>query len=75
MVTFSKPSTTNKPQGNSPQELKNIILIEQPQVQEFTKGDYHIYKLRMVFYIANSPSYNLAVRFYDNGCVEELLKF
>eukprot|EP00957_Ditylum_brightwellii_P163918 12479376-Ditylum_brightwellii.AAC.1 len=52
MMTFSKPLTVVKPQG-----------------------DYHMYKLYMVPYNANLPTYNLDVPFYDNGSVEEWLKF
>eukprot|EP00957_Ditylum_brightwellii_P147864 11259782-Ditylum_brightwellii.AAC.2 len=75
MVTFSKPLTTNTPQGNGPQELKPIIPIEHPQVQGLTKGNHHMYKLHMIPYNANSPTYNLAVPFYDTISVEEWLKF
>eukprot|EP00957_Ditylum_brightwellii_P080688 6136657-Ditylum_brightwellii.AAC.1 len=75
MVTFSKPLTAAKPQGNSPQELKPIILIECPQVNELAKGNYHMHKLRMVPYNANLPMYDLAVSLYDNGTMEEWLKF
>eukprot|EP00957_Ditylum_brightwellii_P211490 15366226-Ditylum_brightwellii.AAC.1 len=32
MVTFPKQLTAGKPQGNGPQELKPIILIERPQI-------------------------------------------
>ena len=73
MVTFSKPLTVGKPQGNGPQELKPIILIEQPQVRELTKGDYRMYKIHMVLYSANLPTYDLAVPFYDTVSVEEWL--
>eukprot|EP00957_Ditylum_brightwellii_P022880 1726932-Ditylum_brightwellii.AAC.1 len=75
MVTFSKPSTTGKPQGNGPQELKPSIPIQCPQVQELMKGNYHMYELRTVHYNANSPMYDLAASFYDNRSVEEWLKF
>eukprot|EP00957_Ditylum_brightwellii_P209916 15364345-Ditylum_brightwellii.AAC.1 len=75
MVTFSKPLTAGKPQGNGPQELKPIIPIDCPQVRELTKGNYHMYKLHTVPYNANSPVYNLDITFYDNGSIEEWLKF
>eukprot|EP00957_Ditylum_brightwellii_P148503 11307098-Ditylum_brightwellii.AAC.1 len=74
-MTFSKPLPVNEPQGNGPQELKLIIPIKQPKLQELTKGDYHTYKLCTVPFNANSPTYNLAVLFYDTGSVEEWLKF
>eukprot|EP00957_Ditylum_brightwellii_P022128 1669621-Ditylum_brightwellii.AAC.1 len=75
MVTFSKPLTVGEHQGNVPQELKPIIPIECPQVGELTKGNHHMYKLRMVPYNVNFPTYNLAVPFYNTGPVEEWLKF
>eukprot|EP00957_Ditylum_brightwellii_P032760 2483711-Ditylum_brightwellii.AAC.1 len=75
MVTFLKTLTAFKLQGNGPQELKSIILIECPQVRELTKGNYHMYKLIMMPYNANSPMYNLAVPFDNNKTVEKWLKF
>eukprot|EP00957_Ditylum_brightwellii_P190198 14477884-Ditylum_brightwellii.AAC.1 len=39
------------------------------------KGNYHTYKLYTVPYNTNLPTYDLAVPFYDNGTVEEWLKF
>eukprot|EP00957_Ditylum_brightwellii_P072439 5505091-Ditylum_brightwellii.AAC.1 len=75
MVTFSKPIPTNSPQGSGPRGLKPIILIEQAEDQELTKGEYHMYKLCTVPHNANSPTYNLAVPFYNTESVEEWLKF
>eukprot|EP00957_Ditylum_brightwellii_P052208 3958870-Ditylum_brightwellii.AAC.1 len=75
MVTFSKPLTAVKPQGKGPRELKPIILIEHPKVHKFKKGNYHKYKLRTVPYNANSPTYDLAIPFFNMGSVEEWLKF
>eukprot|EP00957_Ditylum_brightwellii_P069983 5315528-Ditylum_brightwellii.AAC.1 len=75
MVTFSKPLTVDKPQGNSPQELKPIIPFERPQVRELTKGNYHMHKLHTVPYNANLPTHNLTIHFYNNRSVEKWLKF
>eukprot|EP00957_Ditylum_brightwellii_P030128 2280538-Ditylum_brightwellii.AAC.1 len=75
MVTISKPSNAVKPQGNGPQELKPITLIELPKISKLTKGNYHTYKLSMVPYNANSPTYDLAIPFFSTGSVEEWLKF
>ena len=75
MVTFSKPILTKDPQGNGPWELKPIILIKQVEAQGLQKGEYHTYKLHMDPYNANSPTYNLAVPFYDTEFIEEWLKF
>eukprot|EP00957_Ditylum_brightwellii_P091821 6991236-Ditylum_brightwellii.AAC.1 len=75
MVTFSKPLTVVEPQGNSPQELTPIPLIEFPQACKLTKDNYLMYKLCMVPYNTNLPMYDLAVPFYDNRSVEEWLKF
>eukprot|EP00957_Ditylum_brightwellii_P117061 8929079-Ditylum_brightwellii.AAC.1 len=69
MVTFSKPSTTSKPQGNGLQKLKIIITIERSQVRECTKGNYHMYRLCTVPYNTNLPMYNIAVPFYNNRSV------
>eukprot|EP00957_Ditylum_brightwellii_P200054 15250948-Ditylum_brightwellii.AAC.1 len=70
MVTFSKPIHGNEPQGNIPQELKPIILLERPKPQELANGKYHMYKLCMVPYNNNSPTSNLVVPFL----IPELLK-
>eukprot|EP00957_Ditylum_brightwellii_P090321 6878682-Ditylum_brightwellii.AAC.1 len=75
MMTFSKPLNVVKPQGNGPQKLKSIILIECPNVHKLTKGDYQMYKLRTVPYNTNSPTYDLAVPFLNTRSVEEWLKF
>eukprot|EP00957_Ditylum_brightwellii_P048193 3657877-Ditylum_brightwellii.AAC.1 len=71
MVTFSIPSNTVELQGNSPQELKSIILIEHPKVHKLTKGNYHMYKLCTVPYNANLPTYDLAIPFFNTESVEE----
>eukprot|EP00957_Ditylum_brightwellii_P210364 15364883-Ditylum_brightwellii.AAC.1 len=52
-----------------------MILIGHPQMCELTKGNYHMYKLCTVPYNANLPTYNLVVPFYNNGPMEEWLKF
>eukprot|EP00957_Ditylum_brightwellii_P102414 7806321-Ditylum_brightwellii.AAC.2 len=75
MVTFSKPLNAVKPQGNGLQELEPIIPIERPKVHKLTKGDYHVYKLHMVPYNTNLPTYNLAFPLFNIGSVEEWLMF
>eukprot|EP00957_Ditylum_brightwellii_P047104 3577232-Ditylum_brightwellii.AAC.1 len=75
MVTFSKPIAGNQPQGNDPQELKPIILLERPKPQELVNSKYHSHKLCTTPCNTNSPTYDLVVLFFDTGTIEEWLKF
>eukprot|EP00957_Ditylum_brightwellii_P176946 13478424-Ditylum_brightwellii.AAC.1 len=52
-----------------------MVTLSKPLTVVKPQGDYHTYKLRTVPYNANLPMYNLAVPFYNNGSVEEWLKF
>eukprot|EP00957_Ditylum_brightwellii_P035108 2661749-Ditylum_brightwellii.AAC.1 len=52
-----------------------MVTFSKPLNAVKPQGYCHRYKLCTVPYNANLPTYNLAVPFYDNGTVEDWLKF
>eukprot|EP00957_Ditylum_brightwellii_P131933 10060208-Ditylum_brightwellii.AAC.1 len=60
---------------NNPKVKQAVIAFQRPQARQFECGQYHTYKLCTTPADATSPIYKLSVPFFDNGTLEEWIKF
>eukprot|EP00957_Ditylum_brightwellii_P101816 7759903-Ditylum_brightwellii.AAC.1 len=65
--------TTTK-RGN-PDVKRAIILFQRPAPRQFKRWQFHAYKLRTTPADPTSPLYELSVPFFDDGTLEEWIKF
>eukprot|EP00957_Ditylum_brightwellii_P077612 5897858-Ditylum_brightwellii.AAC.1 len=52
-----------------------VIAFQRPQARHLEREQYHTYKLRTTPADATLPFYELSVPFFDDGTLEEWIKF
>eukprot|EP00957_Ditylum_brightwellii_P143254 10914397-Ditylum_brightwellii.AAC.1 len=60
---------------SNPNVKQAVIAFQQPQARQLEHGQYHTYKLCTTPADATSPIYKLSVPFFDDGTLEEWIKF
>ena len=66
------PSTKR---ASNPDVKRAVIALTRPTPKTLERSQYHTYRLRTTPADADSPTYELAIPFFDEGTPEEWIKF
>eukprot|EP00957_Ditylum_brightwellii_P039091 2954787-Ditylum_brightwellii.AAC.1 len=66
------PSTKR---ATNPDVKRAVIALTRPTPKTLERSQYHTYRLRITPADTNSPTYELAIPFFDKGTPEEWIKF
>lgn len=76
MVKLSPSNSNNLQHAKaSPSAVVVPIPLERPETPEFNKSEGQTYKLRHVPTDADSPGYDVSIRYFGSGSCEEFLTF
>eukprot|EP00957_Ditylum_brightwellii_P022292 1682189-Ditylum_brightwellii.AAC.1 len=66
------PSTKR---ATNPDVKQAVIALTRPTTETLERSQYHTYRLRTTPADTDSPTYKLAILFFDEGRPEEWIKF
>eukprot|EP00957_Ditylum_brightwellii_P153608 11690029-Ditylum_brightwellii.AAC.1 len=61
--------------ASNPDVKRAVIALTRPAPKTLERSQYHTYRLRTTPAETDSPTYELAIPFFDKGTPEEWIKF